>query len=167
VLQRFNFLLMSETNSDYLDIASVIRRMLQGESGIGRFSIAGVPRICAYRPVAGSQEGWCLGVIAPIPESPMRNVHKGLILVGFVGSILSIIAAIIASRFLKKPFEEVAALKEAAEANSRSKSDFLATMSHEMRTPLNAVIGLSELTLGWESSMIFWIFRKSNRESSR
>jgi len=38
------------------------------------------------------------------------------------------------------------ALKEAQDA-SLAKSHFLANMSHEMRTPLNAVIGLSELTL--------------------
>ena len=39
-----------------------------------------------------------------------------------------------------------AALKDAQNAN-RAKSDFLANMSHEMRTPLNAVIGLSGLSL--------------------
>jgi len=38
------------------------------------------------------------------------------------------------------------ALKEAQEAN-QAKSSFLANMSHEMRTPLNAVVGLSELIL--------------------
>ena len=40
-----------------------------------------------------------------------------------------------------------AALKEARQANA-AKSTFLARMSHEMRTPLNAIIGLSELSLG-------------------
>ncbi|MDR1735890.1 MAG: cache domain-containing protein [Oscillospiraceae bacterium] len=41
------------------------------------------------------------------------------------------------------------ALKEAQKANA-AKSDFLASMSHEMRTPLNAIIGLSEIALGNE-----------------
>ncbi len=37
--------------------------------------------------------------------------------------------------------------KQRAEAAEKAKSEFLSTMSHEMRTPLNAVIGLAHLLL--------------------
>jgi len=45
----------------------------------------------------------------------------------------------------RKAAEGLRQQKEAAEAASRAKSDFLATMSHEMRTPLNGILGLIDL----------------------
>ncbi|MBL8215490.1 MAG: response regulator [Bryobacterales bacterium] len=42
---------------------------------------------------------------------------------------------------------ELITAKERAEAATRLKSEFLANMSHEIRTPMNGIIGLTDLTL--------------------
>ncbi|MEG3640967.1 PAS domain S-box protein [Magnetococcus sp. PR-3] len=46
---------------------------------------------------------------------------------------------------LKQSQEALFQAKESAERANRAKSDFLATMSHDIRTPMNAVLGMVEL----------------------
>ena len=147
VQARINFFEMAKTDSAFEPVATVLERVVNGETGVGYFPMAGVPRLCSFRPVTASEEGWGMGIIAPLPESPFRDIDRGLIIVGLVAVFLSVIASVFFSGFVKKPFDEITQLKEAAEINSRYKSNFLASMSHELRTPMNAIIGMSELAL--------------------
>jgi signal transduction histidine kinase/CheY-like chemotaxis protein len=80
--------------------------------------------------------------------------QEGLLFAAAFFLIFGILAAVIISGKLAKPFRRIeeqnvhlAELNQVAESASEAKSRFLANMSHEMRTPLNAVVGLSELML--------------------
>ena len=53
---------------------------------------------------------------------------------------------------LRRAASQLLVAKEAAEAAMRARADFLARMSHEMRTPLNGVVGMLEIALRSELS---------------
>ncbi|MCL2180542.1 MAG: ATP-binding protein [Treponema sp.] len=151
VQNRFNYITAADTEPDFNELAQTVTRMTRGESGTGYYTVYRIPRVCSFRPVSGSSEGWSLGVVAPLTENPIRNTNIGLLVVALVSILLNIVFAIIASNFIKKPFDRIEVLKEEAEAANKAKSSFLSTMSHEIRTPMNAILGISEIQLQKES----------------
>ena len=72
-------------------------------------------------------------------EGDLRRAHEDAV-VEIAGRRASELAADIARR-------DAEAAREQALAANQAKSDFLAIMSHEMRTPLNSIIGFTELML--------------------
>ena len=78
------------------------------------------------------------GVWSEIVKAPIRRVDGTI--VGMVGMLRDISAR-------KQAEAELHATKAQAESANRAKGEFLAHMSHEMRTPMNAILGFTELSL--------------------
>ena len=155
---RINFINLVGTNPRDDDIAGVYKNMISSYEGIERYHLNGIERLCSYKHVSNSTSGWVLGVVAPLPESPAANVQNELLMSSLLFLGVGVIVAGFLSGFIAKPFYQIEEQKlrleemnETVKAASEAKTNFLANMSHEMRTPLNAIIGLSELSLGLES----------------
>ncbi len=78
--------------------------------------------------------GWYLGLIIPTTSyyAPVYRLAAGLSIVGLL------LAAILSGILLHTRYERMISIEE-----NRSKSNFLSRMSHEMRTPMNAIIGMA------------------------
>lgn len=108
--------------------------------------------ILAYTPVDATG-GWTLLSFMPMKDLSVSN--ENWLLIGFVSSGLLILFVFDLAVMLTFNKKLQATAKEAAAAN-KAKTDFLSTMSHDIRTPMNAIIGLTtiaEKNLGDTESM--------------
>jgi len=153
VMNRQNFLGLVQKDSHYAEASKAFNRMITGETGAERFFISGGDAVTAFMPISSGQS-WYITVTALIAESAFVQVRTLIIISGLIFMGLGMFAAGFASGSVAKPFYHIrkqnvqlTELGEALQAAQVAKTNFLANMSYDMRTPLNAVIGLSELCL--------------------
>ena len=124
-------------------------------SSTGSFSMLnsrGEKCILAYTPVDAAG-GWTLLSLMPI--SDLNVSTENWLLISFISAGLLILFVFDLAVILHFNKKLQAAAREAAAAN-KAKTDFLSTMSHDIRTPMNAIIGLTtiaEKNLGDTESM--------------
>ncbi|MCL2175793.1 MAG: ATP-binding protein [Treponema sp.] len=91
------------------------------------------------------ENGWHIGLFTPL-DKYYRQVTNMRFFIAVLGIALAFALTFILLRIAsakQKADEETLSAKAA----SKAKGDFLATMSHEMRSPLNVIIGLSEIEM--------------------
>ena len=97
--------------------------------------------ILAYTPVT-STSGWTLLGLVPAKDLTVDTENWLLFGVVFIGLLLMFCCDLFYLRVLNKRLQISASEAEFA---NRAKTDFLSTMSHDIRTPMNAIIGLTAI----------------------
>jgi len=157
--------------TSYLGATTLAYLTGQGDSPMAWF-LAPVPIAAAYLIGTRSGLAWAglcaLAVVglryssmmaSLLPERVFSPLEADLIrVITIVGIMIFAVAArkandkytnelLVKQHIINEQAQELRQSLEAAEAANHAKSEFLATMSHEMRTPLNGVIGLNGLVL--------------------
>ncbi len=96
---------------------------------------------------------WYLITILPYGElnETVEAMGRQTLLVSF-GSCLAVLIALMFVFMIyiginKRQMLELEEAKQAAEKASRSKGEFLSNMSHDIRTPMNAIVGMTSIAL--------------------
>ena len=97
--------------------------------------------ILAYTPIASKAE-WVLLCFMPMDELNVNTENWMLVGIVSVGLLILFVFDLTVMLYFNQKLH--AAAREAAFAN-QAKTDFLSTMSHDIRTPMNAIIGLTTI----------------------
>ncbi|MDX2168540.1 MAG: ATP-binding protein [Deltaproteobacteria bacterium] len=102
-------------------------------------------------PQAAVAGAACAGLGIGILTSVTTAVSAGVLMSGMLSlGGLSVAAALLTDRYRLSLFharDELRQAKEAAEAASRARRDFVASVSHDLRTPVNIIFGMADMAL--------------------
>ena len=86
--------------------------------------------------------GWTF--LSLIPSEDLITTNENWLLIGVISVALSVLF-VIDLLFTQSLNKKLRITAKEAESASKAKTDFLSTMSHDIRTPMNAIIGLTTL----------------------
>ena len=97
--------------------------------------------VLAFTPISATS-GWTL--LGFVPAEDLHVDAENWLLVGVIsaGLLILFLLDLYYMLYLNRRFQTAA---REAESASKAKTDFLSTMSHDIRTPMNAIIGLTTI----------------------
>lgn len=131
----------SYNSTDYEALETLKQTIAQSTGTLTMQNSRGEKCLIAYTPV-GTDVGWSIIAYIPYEELDLPLVDWRLIGTIAVGLGLLFLFDLTTLLVFNKRLSIAA--REAANAN-RAKTDFLSTMSHDIRTPMNAIIGLTTI----------------------
>ena len=131
----------SYNSSDTATAKALFEKISSSTGSFTMLNSRGEECILAYTPVEAAGE-WTLLNMMPIRDLIVNN--EDWMLIGFVslGLLILFVVDMAVMLLFNRQLQEAAT--EAAAAN-KAKTDFLSTMSHDIRTPMNAISGLTTL----------------------
>ena len=119
----------------------LFERITSSTGSVSMLNSHGQECILAFTPISATA-GWTL--LGFVPAKDLHVDTENWLLVGVVsaGLLMLFLLDLHYMLYLNRRFQ--AAARE-AESASKAKTDFLSTMSHDIRTPMNAIIGLTTI----------------------
>ncbi|MBR4477466.1 MAG: response regulator [Spirochaetales bacterium] len=136
------FEFLQSYNSPSSSVMEKYRKDISGDPGVIEINDSTGRRILVAHARLDSTDDWI--ILSMIPMDELGHIQTNWELVGIVSAGLLVILAFNLLIMLSFNRQLKAAVAAADKAN-QAKTDFLSTMSHDIRTPMNAITGLTAI----------------------
>ena len=120
-----------------------LTRELTGDTGSFEMNFSVQERCIVAHTRVNSTDDWIVVTMVPLRSLAAKNTDWTLVVMVSTGLLLLLLLNL---SLLWRANQQARIAAATADRASRAKTDFLSTMSHDIRTPMNAIIGLTTIT---------------------